>query len=1558
MLFVACPNPQCARKWLRVDPADLQAAREKKSLRVRCRRCRRSFVLKPESVLESSARPGEAGRLWSKMRGLFSLTMREPEGAAGSDVVPAGERGATIPSTGQPAGQATTDYSGNAPGTVAGHLPSWAAEPPPAAVSPGDLPSRIGRFEVRGRVGRGGFGTVYRAYDPHLERYLALKVPRAGTVETTEQLRAFLDEARSAARLRHPHIVPIYDAGSDGDQPYIASAFVEGRTLAHALDDGGLDLRRKAVIVRDLAEALAYAHSLGIIHRDVKPGNVLLDQMEESHLTDFGLACRLEESALAGGPPERARERRVVGTPLYMSPEHWRGRPGDIRPASDQYSLGVVLYEMLCGCPPFEGPLELLRYNHASREPDGPRRIDPTVPRDLETICLKALAKHPEDRYASCQEMADDLRRWLEDEPIKARQMGPAERLLRWCRRAPALAAALGLALAALVAFGLAMWASRNHEREAREASRQAAETSQRAAEDAKEYAAIIKSEGDEKTEALKQSQSNLASSRVDEALNLCERGEVGQGLVRLAEARQVALRAEAGDLVRVIDHNLGAWRRELHALTAVLPHPDKVLAVACSSDGSIVATAAGASVSLWDAATGRSLGKLAHGELISAIAFCPDTAILLVAGGSQVKLWDTHRQEIVPAHNPPDSPAVRAAVFGPDGQTVLLGGGVEGNGATSWACLWKWKTGERLPLGLTSMGPVQAVAISRDGTQCVTGGGDRFGGTARLWDAHTGRLLGEMKHGRAVCSAAFSPDGARLLTGTRGVFEGEAQLWDLATCEPRGGPLVSGLEIYTAAFSPDGAVAAVGGQDRAVRLWDVQTRHPVGSPLRHARDVNAAAFSPDGRWLLTGSDDGTARLWQVATGQVPILSCRHLGPVLATALSPDGRTFLAGGATVTGAGEVRLWDSTTGRELAVLPHPQPVSALAWHPGGLSFLTGCWDRKVRLWDVRQPGRPLAEFSPGRQEGKGPTDWVQALAFSPDGTRFAAAWRDGWVWASKWVDGKPSGPGSRVKQLHTGRLYSIAFAPDGKRFATGSHDQTARQWDAATGKPIGDPLPHPDAVLSVIYSANGQQLLTGYAGGARLWEASSGRALGSPFQHQAGVFGVAFGPDPLVLTGGTDRAARLWDLHTRKPVGPPLPHGGAVMAAAIGSRNGVPVVLTASLDGRARLWPVADAVAVEQSRAAPWARIISGISVDEGDTIGVLPVGEWERLRQELKEAGGLPAVETQIRAEIEKRPAAIIPEPVLNPRLIPPPAPVQRPGPARRVVRKAPVLAVVDLNVHRLLGLPQVGKHLQAIVEQWAGGEASGVQPLLKAAGIDPFRDVERLSVVVGGPLDNPEVTVFVRGRQLDRLRPVLEKYAREHPNELDVRQDGGRTLFTVAAHGASLAAGFPDAQTLVIASTLDALRAGLEEGEVVLPAGLAQLAGQERSADTEVLWLGVLLPEEIQKKLGEQPGGAQFGDFAPKLRAVTGMLEQRDRNLGLAVHLHTTDRRTADELNKVLSALLADLAPKVADQQGKWAATAMALVKGTTTRVVGNKVRIYLVLPPDLLQKVLLDKD
>jgi hypothetical protein len=301
---------------------------------------------------------------------------------------------------------------------------------------------RLGRFELLEELGRGSFGRVIRAYDTELRRGVALKLLRSDRIGPGEELERLLREARSVAQLKHPGIVTLHEVGrSEDGTGYLVQELVEGKTLADLVRAGPMDPHQAAALAAEIAEALDHAHGHGIIHRDVKPSNVIVDRAGHPHITDFGLA---KQEADEGGI---TREGDVLGTPEYMSPEQARGETGQVGAHSDIYSLGVILYELLLGERPFRGNRRMLILQVLQDPPRPPRQLREDIPRDLETICLKAMAKGPGQRYATALDLAADLRRFLRGEPVRARRASWPERTRSWARRRPAAAALAAVGL-------------------------------------------------------------------------------------------------------------------------------------------------------------------------------------------------------------------------------------------------------------------------------------------------------------------------------------------------------------------------------------------------------------------------------------------------------------------------------------------------------------------------------------------------------------------------------------------------------------------------------------------------------------------------------------------------------------------------------------------------------------------------------------------------------------------------------------------------------------------------------------------------------------------------------------------------------------------------------------------------------------------------------------------------------------------------------------------------------------------------------------------------------
>ncbi|HEV3262430.1 MAG TPA: serine/threonine-protein kinase, partial [Gemmataceae bacterium] len=445
----------------------------------------------------------------------------------------------------------------------------------------------LGRFELIDIVGTGGFGTVYKARDPELQRIVAIKVPRGGSLLDGEHLDRFLREARSVAQLRHPSIVSVHEVGQLNDVPYLVSDFVQGVTLADSLTGRRPSPHEAARLIATVADALQYAHQHGVTHRDVKPSNIMLADDGTPYLMDFGLAKR------DAGETTMTMDGQVLGTPAYMSPEQARGEGHRVDGRSDVYSLGVILYELLTGELPFRGNTRMLLHQVLHDEPKGPRSLNDRIPRDLETVCLKAMAKESGKRYQTAAELADDLRRFLNGRPVHARPTSRPERWWRWCRRNPVVA---GLATAVagllvLTAVGAAIAAIRF--------GRLATEADDARLQEHKERRRALALAEDNRL--------NLYAARINLAHQSWQAGDVGRVLDLLDSLRprpeQTDLRGFEWDYLWRLCHT---ERRTLHVHTA------RIRSLAFAPDDRVLAVAGNdPDVKLWDVATGQEQGRL-----------------------------------------------------------------------------------------------------------------------------------------------------------------------------------------------------------------------------------------------------------------------------------------------------------------------------------------------------------------------------------------------------------------------------------------------------------------------------------------------------------------------------------------------------------------------------------------------------------------------------------------------------------------------------------------------------------------------------------------------------------------------------------------------------------------------------------------------------------------------------------------------------------------------------------------------------------------------------------
>jgi eukaryotic-like serine/threonine-protein kinase len=996
----------------------------------------------------------------------------------------------------------------------------------------------FGDYELLEIIAEGGMGVVYKARQVSLDRVLALKMVRAGRFATPDDLHRFRLEAEAAAHLDHPHIVPIHEIGEYEGHHYFSMKLVDGGNLAAHAGRFTDDPRATAKLMATVARAVHYAHQRGILHRDLKPANILLSGRAELPLvnwspmvTDFGLAKRF------GGPTAAGvtRSGSLVGTPGYMAPEQAEGSREAITTAVDVHALGVILFELLTGRPPFraETLLETLRMVR-EQEPARPRSLNPRVPRDLATIALKCLNKAPSRRYHSAEALAEDLERWLDDVPIRARRSTISEHMVKWARRRPWVAALMVVGGVAVASSAMAVRGLISSAELRTVLDRTRGET--------------LRMEADQYFHGVLAAEQALASHNPDQAGRLLEecparlRNWEWRHLMR---RRHSELRVLQGHSGFVCGSDFAASSdRVLRCTVDVLPDslwgpsPNLLQPFLLEPDG--------------DSASGPARYRI-HGPDGSAYGLTFDRQGIRVAtAGSDgvVKVWNVVTGAMTHLFRGHDGWAAGVS-FSPDG-TRLASAGKDG-------MIRVWDVGSDpandrarpLKTFIGHDGPVFGVAFSPDGAKLVSAGAD---GTVRIWEPARSAedpILVIKGHDRDVISVAFHPAGDRVASGGA---DRQVRIWDLATGRERSAFQAGSARINALAFSPDGERLAVGGLDHSVTIWDVATHQPIVDYPGHAQSVLYVGFSPDGGVLASASQDATIKLWDARSepgvlqfriesasgdeghgtarpGPSPKSSPRWVGGV---AFAPSGGELAAAGSHAM----VALWDATTGRLRCTLPGGWgTMIGIAYDPTGYRLAAASSDRTVRIWELRSVGEPimLAELSEG----------IASLSFRPDGRLLATGGGDppevvqGPRGKFPQADGDgrtiriwDPATGREIRGLrgHVGSVYSVAFSPDGTRLASAGADRTVRIWDPATGDLLSALEGHTEAVFAVAFSPDGARLASAGADRSiRIWDPDSGRPILTLNNHKNWVMGLAFSPDGSRLaSAGADQTVRIWD----------------------------------------------------------------------------------------------------------------------------------------------------------------------------------------------------------------------------------------------------------------------------------------------------------------------------------------------------------------------------------------------------------------------------------------------
>jgi eukaryotic-like serine/threonine-protein kinase len=947
--------------------------------------------------------------------------------------------------------------------------------------------THFGDYELLELLAQGGMGVVYKARQISLNRTVALKMIQAGVLATPAEVKRFHSEAEAIGHLDHPNIVAVHEIGEHAGQHYFSMDYVAGRTLADVVKGGPLPSGRAANYVKTIAEAVHYAHERGIIHRDLKPANVIIDEQDKPRITDFGLAKKLDDSQLSTLNSQLTTTGQVLGSPNYLPPEQADPKYGAPGPASDVYALGAILYHLITGRPPFQAEsLTTLLRQVIETDPVAPRSLNPSLPRDLETLCLKCLEKESHRRYATAQELVDELERFLHGEPILARPVTAAARAWKWCRRRP-VRAGLGAALVLTLLTGLtAVWWQMQRTRASELLARQHAY-----AADMKMAQAAVESSDLGTAIALLDAhqpalgQSDLRGWEWRYLWQRCRGNEQFEftrstnGIDRAAfspDGRWLAVRDEQSGLAlwdfasrqRICSFRLHAnfhpfgfspqgnllgysapedWavsvvRLDTRQEVAHLRHTNNVVYLAFSADATRLFTVTEDGTLLdWNLASGESVrrSKCPGTEFTQqepclverCLTFSRDGSVMAFRAGNGIGLWESQSGRLTQLRltgtaNPPT-----ALVFSTDGKLLAVGVGETDAEVVVWALEDLLRAAEDTPPPRARFGGhrdwVCGLAFSPDNRSLVSAGADS---TLRVWELDQPEACRcYLGHRGQILSVNWSPDEKHEQHIVTSGMDGSVRVWDPRRPPAASGPTVLPIVPYHYQFrlsSDSKSAILVEPTNHMAVLWDTVKMTPMEVLEFAGTNINRIGWSADGRMLATGFPDGAIRVWDLVSRRT-IANLQVPGHSIAyLPFSADGR-FMGGGAyqwRPPWTRTAKLW-KTDGWVEIPLP-PEAITNLTWadcSPDGRLLASLHFGGALDVWDIGS----------GRCRGRFPqpfaSPWEQgAVAFSPDGRTFACSTQRGAV--GLW-DAYGQVPPTIIPRT-TQELWHLSFSTDGTR----------------------------------------------------------------------------------------------------------------------------------------------------------------------------------------------------------------------------------------------------------------------------------------------------------------------------------------------------------------------------------------------------------------------------------------------------------------------------------------------------------------------------------------------
>lgn len=1011
-------------------------------------------------------------------------------------------------------------------------------------------------YRLLDRIGSGGWGSVWRAEQLTTGREVALKVVQLNACLSEaiqeQMLLRFRLEVQALGRLQHEGIARIYEAGTtsadSGGQPFFVMELIDGRHLDVYAREEKLSVRQRLELIARVCDAVHYGHQKGLIHRDLKPSNILVEASGQPKVIDFGVA-RATDSDVAVTMVQ-TDVGQLVGTLRYMSPEQCKADPDDLDIRSDVYTLGVILYELLCRQAPYDVTrMPVYEATRVVREstPARPSSINHVLRGDVETITLKAMEKDRERRYASAAELAQDIRRYLNDEPIAARPPSTSYQLRKFARRNRALVTAVACVLVVLVAasvvsiiFAVRAGMAERRASAERDSAQMGSYVANLAAADAAlrtfDFATAIRRLNEAPRHLRSWEWCYLKVRATPTAHQLCGH----EGLVNCAAYSPDGLRlitGSADDTVLVwstspampedgdtgsgsalpiddivTDHkiNFDYWVRKTEdEIKELTDHGGDVTAAAFSPTGEMFATGSmDASIMLWDASTyDRRAVLIGHGDAVADIAF--DHAgrrLFSVSADGTIKAWS-----IAAALDGRDDAMLWSMDAPTDGHSAIAlhpAGTIIACGCED-GTIRLYDPEDGTPQGelIGHRNAVRDVSFDQTGESLASASADC---TIREWDLTTGAGTVIGRHGDTAMSVAFHPDGRRIASASH---DDLVKYWDRRTNECLA-TLSLGVDVFYAVFSPDGLQIAIGWAG-----WTVLRDADLGARgitlLGHEQPVLDLAFGPDGRLLVSASVDGTLRIWDVLFERELLRFDGHVTPVLCAAFSPDGRRVASGSID----GQLVVWDAITGLEVQRLTGPRDlVTAVAWSGRGNLLAAAGSDRSVTVWrmDDFQEIRSIRAHSSG----------ISDIAFTPGEARLITASGDGTIGIWNLDSGDFLGP----IRAHDDAILAVACSPDGSMLATACRDATIGLWRLPDGEPLGRVRGHDEQVMDLAFSADSKRLASGSADGTmRIWDVATGEELLIIRDHTTAVRAVAFSQDGVRLASGSfDNSIHVYD----------------------------------------------------------------------------------------------------------------------------------------------------------------------------------------------------------------------------------------------------------------------------------------------------------------------------------------------------------------------------------------------------------------------------------------------